>query len=188
MDYKPKGESNSKSQIILIHTSRDAEEYLASLHFRYNLKYDKIPNFLIKKDGEIVKLLSDYEYSGFFDKNEFNEKSIVISLENFGWLEKLPLNNGYINWKGDIYNGDVYEKKWRDYIFWDKYTESQIKSLSDLSKHLLNKFLIPNKVVSNNTKIIGIENYNGITCRSNYSQIYTDLSPAFDFKQLEKLI
>jgi hypothetical protein len=37
-DFNPIGEHKNKRQIILCHTSRDVEEYLTSLKFRYNKK------------------------------------------------------------------------------------------------------------------------------------------------------
>jgi hypothetical protein len=42
-NFKTTGKQKKKKQIILCHTSREVEEYLASLKFRYNSTYDKIP-------------------------------------------------------------------------------------------------------------------------------------------------
>ena len=43
-NFEPLGSNNKKTQIILCHTSRDVEEYLTSLKFRYFGKYNKIPH------------------------------------------------------------------------------------------------------------------------------------------------
>ena len=40
-DFKPLGKQKKKSQIILTHTSRNVENYLASLRYRHNGKYKK---------------------------------------------------------------------------------------------------------------------------------------------------
>ena len=40
-DFKPLGKQKKKSQIILTHTSRNVENYLASLRYRYNGKFDR---------------------------------------------------------------------------------------------------------------------------------------------------
>ena len=187
-NFKPKGKSKKKKQIILCHTSREAGEYLASLKFRYNSKYFKIPNYLITKDGKVLKLLEDYEYSNFFPKDEVNFNSIIISLENLGWLEKKQLSNQYINWKGSIYIKEVFEKKWRDYFFWQPYTEPQFDITAELCLQLIDNFKINKRFIGHNTKIDGVENFEGITTRSNYDKIYTDLNPSFDFEKFLKKI
>jgi N-acetyl-anhydromuramyl-L-alanine amidase AmpD len=186
--FKPLGKNKDKRQIILCHTSREAGEYLASLKFRYNEKYDKIPHYVITKSGETLKLLVDSGYSNFFDDEDINRNSIIICLENLGWLEKKPLTNLYINWKGGIYNDKPYEKKWRDYFFWDLYTEEQIKSLTELCEKLCNDFQIEKKSSGHNTKINGIKEFNGIVSRSNYDERFTDLNPSFNFEKFLKNI
>jgi hypothetical protein len=46
-----------KTLIILCHTSRIGEDYLTSLDFRNNGKYDRLPNYVILKNGTIVEKL-----------------------------------------------------------------------------------------------------------------------------------
>ena len=53
---------------------------------------------------------------------------------------------------------------------------------------LCEKYGIENKCIGTNVKIAGIENYNGVITRSNFDSDYKDVSPAFDFKLLKKLI
>jgi N-acetyl-anhydromuramyl-L-alanine amidase AmpD len=187
-NFKSVGKYKKKTQIILCHTSREVEEYLASLKFRYNSKYDKVPNYVVTRDGKVLQLLSDQSYSNFFDDIITNKLSIIVSLENLGWLEKKPLSNHYINWKGSIYNQQVYEKKWRDYYFWQPYTMEQIKVTAELCKHLTDILNIDKTCVGHNTKIDGIENFEGICSRSNYNSMFTDLNPAFNFETFSKLL
>ena len=186
--FKPTGKYKQKTQIILCHTSREVEEYLASLKFRYNSKYDKIPNYVITREGKVLQLLSDQGYGNFFDDHITNKLSIFVMLENLGWLEKKPLTNHYINWKGSIYNEQVYEKKWRDFYFWQPYTPQQIKMSAELCKHLTETLQIEKTCVGHNTKVDGIENFEGICSRSNYDSNYTDLNPSFNFETFIKFL
>ncbi len=173
--------NKNKKQIVLIHTSREVNEYLTSLKYRHNGNYDKIPNYVIDKEGKILQLLEPDQVSNIFNSKAINENVITISLENLGWLEKEPLKNHYINWIGNIYNGKVFEKHWRDYIFWDTYTKKQIESTIFLCKKLIQEYNIDKKFVGHNTKINGINNFSGIVSRSNYFTESTDLNPSFNF-------
>ena len=187
-NFKTTGKQKKKKQIILCHTSREVEEYLTSLKVRYNSKYDKIPNYIITKEGRILQLLPDEGHSNFFMESNINRNSIIVCLENLGWLEKKPLTNHYINWKGSIYNQEVYEKKWRDFFFWEPYSEAQVKSAAELCLHLTEILKIKKMCVGHNTKIDGVENFEGIVSKSNFDGKYTDLNPSFSFDTFNKLI
>ena len=187
-EFKPTGKQKKKNQIILTHTSRNVHEYLQSLKYRYNGDFKRIPNYIITREGKVIQLLGNTEHSEYFKDPNINRNSIIISLENLGWLQKEPLTNHYINWIGDIYKGNVFEKKWRDYFFWQPYTEEQVQSTNSLCNKLLKEMKIKPQIVEHNTKIAGIEKYVGIVSKSNYDTIYTDLSPAFNFNELLKKI
>jgi len=187
-DFKPAGKQKKKQQIILQHTSRNIEEYLLGLKYRFNGRYKKIPNYVISRDGKILQLLENESHSKIFSEENINRNSIIISLENLGWLEKEPLNNQYVNWIGDIYKGEAYEKKWRDYFFWQPYTETQIEYTAKLCGKILNETGIPSEVVEHNTRINGVEKFRGITSKSNFDSVFTDLSPAFNFETFLKYL
>ena len=187
-EFKPVGKQKKKHQIILTHTSRNINDYLQSLKFRFNGDFKRIPNYIITRDGKIIQLLGNTEHSEYFKDPNINRNSIIISLENLGWLQKEPLTDHYINWIGDIYKGNVFEKKWRDYFFWQPYTEEQLQSVNSLCDKLLKEMKIKPQIVEHNTKIPGIEKYVGIVSKSNFDTNYTDLSPAFNFNELLKNI
>lgn len=187
-NFKTLGKSRDKKQVILCHTSREVGEYLTSLQFRYNGKYDKIPHFTISKKGEIIQLLDERGYSNFFDNETIGKKSVIVMLENLGWLEKKPLTDYHINWNGSIYKGKVFEKKWRDYFFWDPYNDEQILRTSKICSDLCDELQIPKTCVGHNTKVEGMVKFEGISSRSNYDTRFTDLSPAFSFETLLKNI
>jgi N-acetyl-anhydromuramyl-L-alanine amidase AmpD len=187
-NFKAGGKQQKKKQIILTHTSRKVQNYLQSLKYRFNGKYNKIPNFVITKDGRILQLLENYEHTNYFSEPNINRNGIIISLENLGWLQKEPLKDFYINWIGDIYDGIPFERKWRDYFFWDPYTENQITSLVGLTKNLFKEMKIESNIIGYNTKINGVERYEGLVTRSNFDVNFTDVSPAFNFEKLIKKI
>lgn len=184
-NFKTTGKQKKKKQIILCHTSREVKEYLTSLKVRYNSKYDKIPNYVIAKNGTILQLLPDDGHSNFFLNSNINRNSIIICLENLGWLEKKPLSNEFINWNGSIYNGNAYEKKWRDLYFWDPYTEIQNEMLFQLCLKIINSNKINKKFVGTNIVQREFENYSGILTRSNLSSLYTDLNPSFNYYEFK---
>ena len=187
-NLKSIGKHKKKTQIILVHTSRNHQDYLKSLIYRFNGKNPKLPHYLINREGKTYQILSNNEYSKYFSDENLNKYSIIICLENLGWLEKEPLSNQYVNWIGDIYNGFVYEKKWRDYFFWQPYTEEQINSTVELTKKIFEGTSIKKSVIGHNTKINGIEKFEGVVTRSNYDSESTDVNPSFDFEIFLKKI
>jgi hypothetical protein len=187
-NFTESGTHENKTQIILCHTSRGVEEYLTSLNLRFNERYNKIPNYVVTREGRVLELLSETSYSNLFTNIDVNKNSIVISLENLGWLEKKPLKNYYINWKGSIYNEQVYEKKWRDFFFWQPYTNSQIEKTVNLCLQIAESRQIKKRFIGHNTKVDGVETFNGIVTRSNFDTKFTDLNPSFDFVNFTKKI
>ena len=193
LDIKNYGEfsfdqNDEKIQIILVHTKRNLLPYLQGLKYRFNKKNKRVPHFIITKKGEILQLLKINDTSQYFNNQKVDKQSIIVSFENLGWLEKVPLKMSYINWVGDIYNGEVYNKKWRDRVFWDLYTETQIHNSVCLCKFLIKKLNIEKQVIGHNTKIEHPDKFHGILTRSNYEETSTDLSPHFNFEEFEKKI
>lgn len=182
------GKQKKKNQIILTHTTRDVEEYLTSLKYRMNGKFNRMPHYVVSKDGTVIKTLNDEAYSNYFQEININRNSIIICLENLGWLEKVPLKDQYTNWIGNIYKGVPYEKKWRDYFLWDPYTEAQMLSTAELCINLIKENKIERKCVGHNTQIEGIEKFGGIVSHSNFNKNFTDVSPGFNFEEFVKYI
>jgi len=187
-NFKPLGKQKKKYQIILSHSSRDINNYLCSLKYRYNGAYNRIPNYVVTKNGEIIQLLKNEEHSQFHSKININRNSITIVLENLGWLQKEPLKDYYVNWIGDIYKGKTYDKKWRDYYFWHPYTEEQVNSTVELCKTLFEDMSIKRQSIGHNTKINGSNKFEGVVTKSNFDTNYTDVSPAFNFEEFLKKI
>jgi len=187
-NFKTEKKLKEKGQIILCHTSREIGEYLISLKFRNSGKYDKLPHYVITRDGKLLEILSPNYSSNYLVDKGIKKQHIIVCLENLGWMNKKPLSDTFLNWIGNIYKDKVYEKKWRDYFLWQPYTDIQVDKTVELCKELCEKFSIPNKFVGHNTKIDGIENFKGIVSRSNFNSRFTDLSPAFPFETFKTKI
>jgi N-acetyl-anhydromuramyl-L-alanine amidase AmpD len=177
-----------KRQILLTHTHRDINNYMMGIKYRYNGKPIRLPHYLITRNGVIIKLIDDLLNGNFVNNETINRNSIVISLENLGWLEKEPIKLHYINWIGDIYNEKIVQRKWRDYNYWQPYTDIQIENTVELCKEISKNNNIPLNCVGHNTKIKGVEDFYGIITRSNFDNMATDLSPAFNFENFINLL
>ena len=178
-------EENDKKQILLCHTSRPLKYYLKSINYRLNNQFDRVPHYLISEKGGIIKNYSERKYSNFMLNPNIDKNVIIVCLENLGWLRYKEKEDKYVNWVGDEYNGDIFNKRWRDKTFWSTYSENQIDSLSKLLNYLSVEFEIPLNFVGHNVTVDDISDFVGVTCKSNYSQLWTDVSPAFDFEKLK---
>ena len=181
-------EGLEKTQIVLTHTSRNLFDYMVSIKFRFGGKPIRLPHYIIGREGKVIKLLDDTSNGSFTNNDRINNKGIVISLENLGWLEKEPLKPHHINWIGNIYKEKVIDRKWRDYFFWEPYTDIQLEKTAELCKEISKKCDIKLNCVGHNTKVKGVESFLGILTRSNFDEFATDISPAFDFEKFNNLL
>lgn len=177
-----------KKQIVLTHTSRPLLDFVVSLKHRFNGNPIRLPHYLVGRDGKILQITDDHTNSNYTSNLSVNNKSIVICLENLGWLEKVSLKTYHTNWIGNIYKEKVFDRKWRDYFFWEPYTDIQLEKTAELCKNLCEKHNIELRCVGHNTKVKGIESFLGIITKSNFDDFATDLSPAFDFEKFNKLL
>lgn len=181
--YKRK---TKKTQILLFDTQRRFDDYVNKLIYRYDGKYEDIPHYIVTKLGKIYNIFdSDYSSKTFYDNN-FDKKIVKVALENLGWLNKNTITGVLNNWIGDIYRGEPYVKNWRNKFYWDAYPSMQIESLNDLINFLCDKHSIPNNFVPSNGFLENIINFEGISCKSNFSNIYTDINPSFNFSGFTK--
>jgi len=173
-----------KYQIMVYNTGRSKDLFYEKLKNRNCGKYHQTPHYLIDIKGNIDNLIPEMYYSDILDNASLDNKVISVCLENLGWLRKSPETNNYINWIGDIYNGDVSEKKWRNHIFWANYTDKQYKSLKDLLKKICERNDIPYTSPGHNVKIDGVESICGVVSKSNYAEKWTDVNPSFEFDKI----
>lgn len=176
-----------KKQIVLAHSSTTHENMISKWYNRLNNIYTKTAAFSIKKDGTIYQHFDPIYCSNFLDTIDLNKKSIIILLENEGWLAKHFEKDEYINWYGNIYNNpdEVVEIKWRKRIYWVPYTSEQYESTLFLVNKLCDDFFIPKVVTQNNILVDNLNDYTGVLYRSNLTQRYTDLNPTWKFESFK---
>jgi N-acetyl-anhydromuramyl-L-alanine amidase AmpD len=152
---------------------------------RRNGNYTKTSAFSINTDGTIHQHFDPKYYADFLG-NEQDKCNISITLVNQGWL-KLNELNVYVDWLGHIYSKsiDPIEKNWRNQRYWARYTNEQMGSLKELLNDLCKEFNIENKVIDHNVYDENVDIFKGVTFRSNYSKITTDVSPAFEIEKIK---
>jgi hypothetical protein len=170
-----------KNQILLFDTFRRADDYILKLKHRRNGKYPNLPHFIITKLGIVYNVFDTDFYSDTFGDKEIDKKIIKIAIENLGWLSKNTITGILHNWIGDPYRAEPHVKNWRNYCFWDVYTEPQFMSIVTLCNNLCEKHNITKQIVKSQGLYNNADKINGIVCKSNFSDIYTDINPSFDF-------
>ena len=175
-----------KKFIVFGNTLNHEMKHFFGWQHRMNGSYKKTAAYTITKDGSIYEHFNPKYHSEYFERKTLNPKSIVVLLENDGWLLKDEKKNVFLTWIGDIYNGkEVFEKKWRGQSYWSPYTDNQINSAIELSKMLCKDFNIPFSAISHNTKVDRIVDYQGILYKSNLEKYYTDINPSWDFTRFK---
>jgi N-acetyl-anhydromuramyl-L-alanine amidase AmpD len=172
---------SKKTQIFLYDTQRRMDDFLSKIKYRLNGKYDDVPHYVISKLGVVYQLFDTDHSSNTFNDPQIDKKQIKIAVENLGWLNKDTITGVLYNWIGDPYRGEPHIRNWRNYYFWDVYSETQLKSLSELCDELCDKHKIIKKVVPSHGYLENASNFTGIVCKSNFSSIYTDINPSFNF-------
>jgi hypothetical protein len=174
-----------KKQIVIGHTNNREMKHFVGWQKRHNGQHKKTAAFTIDAAGVVYQHFDPKYQSKYFDKLEQNTKSIIILLENDGWLTRKSVNDVFYNWKGDIYNGTVVGKLWRGYKMWAQYNDKQVESCVELVNKLCDEFFIPNIAMSHNTKIDDLSDFQGIVYKSNIEKYYNDLSPAWNCEEFK---
>jgi hypothetical protein len=175
---------SKKTQILLYDTQRKVDDFFQKIKCRRNGKYEDIPHFVVSKSGVIYEVFDTNSSSVTYQNPNIDRKLIKVAIENLGWLNKNAITGIYSNWIGDPYRTEPYIKNWRNYFFWDIYTEEQQLKVSELCDYLCEKHNIFKQHVPSQGYIENISKFNGIVCKSNFSNIYTDINPSFNFRTL----
>ena len=181
IDLKVHKKKSKKTQIFLYDTQRRIDDFFNKIKHRRNGNYEDIPHYVVSKLGVIYQLFDTDHSSNTFSDPQIDKKQIKIAVENLGWLNKNTITGVLNNWIGDPYRGEPHIRNWRNYYFWDIYTETQLKSLSDLCNELCDKHKIIKQSVPSHGYLENASNFRGIVCKSNFSSIYTDINPSFNF-------
>jgi len=177
------GRKYKKKQILLYDTKRRIDDFVSKLKYRKDGKYEDIPHFIVSKMGDIYQVLHMDYSSVTFGDHELDRKQIKIAVENLGWLQKNTITGYYSNWIGDPHRTEPFIRSWRDKFYWDRYTDQQTESIVNLCEYICEEKQIDKRVVSSHGYIEKIDKFKGIVCKSNFSNIYTDINPSFNFKK-----
>lgn len=175
-----------KTKIVIGNTFSNNMNHFKGWQKRINGNYKKTSHFTVDINGKIYQHFDTKYYSDFTNINNLDKQIISVSIENKGWLLKNTENNQFIDWLGNIYKGNVFEKKWRNFNYWIPYNNKQIKSVLLLLKDICLNNNISLDIIGHNTKIDLFENYSGILYRSNFDKYNTDLNPNWDFEEIKK--
>ena len=171
-----------KTQIFLYDTQRRSDDFIMKLKYRCDGKYDDIPHYIVIKTGKIIKIFNSNYSSKTFGSTDIDKKLVKVALENLGWLNKNTITGVLYNWIGDPYRSEPYVKKWRDYYFWDPYTEEQLTALVQLCEEISKEHKIPYQTVPGQGYLSNVRKFTGIVCKSNFLNIYTDINPSLNFE------
>jgi len=175
---------SKKTQILLYDTQRRVDDFIQKIKYRKNGNYQDIPHFVITKLGMVYQLFDSNYTSNTFDNPSLDRKQIKIAIENLGWLNKNTITGSYSNWIDDPYRSEPLIKNWRNHYYWDKYNDIQMEKVSELCEFLCDKHQIFKQHVPSQGYLENISKFNGIVCKSNFSNIYTDINPSFNFRIL----
>lgn len=173
---------SKKTQILLYDTQRRVDDFINKIRYRKNGGYEDVPHFVVSKLGMVYKLFDPNHSSKTFYNPQVDKKQIKIAIENLGWLNKNTITGVLNNWIGDPYRSEPHIRNWRNYYFWDKYNDSQMESLSQLCEDLCEEHGIFKQIVPSQGYLENVSNFKGIVCKSNFSNIYTDINPSFNFR------
>ena len=173
---------SKKTQILLYDTQRRVDDYISKIKYRKNGNFEDIPHFIVSKLGYVYQLFDTNFSSNTFNDATIDRKMIKVAIENLGWLNKDTITGVLYNWIGDPYRGEPHIRSWRNHYYWDKYEDIQLESLSNLCNDLCDKHNIFKQTVPGHGFIENVSNFKGIVCKSNFSSIYTDINPSFNFE------
>jgi N-acetyl-anhydromuramyl-L-alanine amidase AmpD len=173
---------SKKTQILLYDTQRRIDDFVNKIKHRKNGNFEDIPHFIVSKLGQVYQVFDTNYSSNTFNNPYKDNRMIKIAIENLGWLNKNTITGVLNNWIGDPYRSEPYIRNWRNYYFWDKYNEFQTEAIYELCNDLCEKHNIFKQTVPSQGYIENASNFKGIVCKSNFSTIYTDINPSFNFE------
>lgn len=181
----------NKNKIVIGNTLTTKMSHIDLWKNKLNGAFKGVPAYVISTEGQIYQHFNPKYYSEIIKMGNNDREIVSILLENEGWLTKDYQKNELLTWCGNIYNkedGPVANIKWRGKIRWTPYAQPQMDSLVQLTEYLIERFNINRYVSEHNTKILDIEEKEGIYYRSNYNINYMDVSPTFNFKEYKTKI
>jgi len=180
---------NKKTQIILGGSLRkDSNHILHLINKDFGLT-KKWPTYSICRNGIIYQHYDPTFYGDYMGIKEIDKKSISVVLENMGMLFYDTNKEHFVNWINEICDDElVFEKLWKNFRYWENYTDQQYESLAILCEFLFKECGVERDGLGFNVHDQDSIGYKGILTRSNIDSDYTDLNPSFNFQKLFKLL
>lgn len=179
-----------KTKICLLSTLLPEMKHIDRLSLSKTPFLKNAPTFTINEDGTIYQHFECDYYSEVTDNIKLNEAVISIALVNNGWLSFDAEEDTFKSWSNVVIDKEqVFEKVYREYRYWEQYTDKQQKSTLELCIYLCEKYNIKKDIVSHLfTYDEDILLYNGIFLRNNVLNMNTCINPSFDMKKFYKAI
>lgn len=184
------GTKSNKTQIILGGSLRKDSNYIKHLKIKDNGNTKRWCTYTITREGKIYEHYDSKNlYTDYMGVKEIDKKSISIVLENMGMVFFDNSREAFVNWIDEICNEKmVYERQWKSYRYWEKYTDEQYDSLANLCTTLCKDHNIRLDCVGHNVFDPDAVDFEGIVTRSNIDSDYTDLNPSFDYQKFLKML
>lgn len=182
-----KGKYN-KTQIIIASSLRKDNHHLVRLKHKDFGKTKRWNTFTISRDGTVYQHYDPKSYTDFMGIKQADKQSISIVLENMGYLTHTP-KGSYVNWLNEICDeGNIFEKKWMGYNFWEKYTNAQMDAVVKLCNKLCDEFEIEKNVIEFKNYHKDILKFKGIVFRSNYFEESVDVNPDISIEKFSEML
>ena len=188
---------STKMQIVLHHTVSAVGKYIDD-YFKEDKGKSKIAvAYVVDKDGTVFQLFDPQYWAWHIGKGSSqgnNRHSIAIELVNEGPLYKRDDESFYwwidsANPRGKYrYNDLAVEGEYRGFSWWASYTKEQVDSLGLLLPYLLDRFNIRPEFVNTRDYDSKYLFFKGIVMHVNLRADKTDLSPAFDLNNVERIL
>jgi len=184
------GTKTNKTQIILGGSLRKDSNYIKHLKIKDNGFTKRWCTYTVSRDGKIYEHYDPQNlYTDYMNVKEIDKKSISIVLENMGMLYFDNTREAFVNWIDEICDEKmVYERQWKNYRYWEKYTDQQYDALANLCTNLCKEHKIRLDCVGHNVFDPDAIDFEGIVTRSNIDSDYTDLNPSFDYQKFLKML
>ena len=182
-DYNYYHTKHKKNQIILAGSLRKKNFHIKRLQKKDYGKTKKWNTFTISREGTIYQHFDPKCYTDFMVEKEIDKHSISIVLENMGFVFYDYDTSKFLNWAHEICEENlVFEKSWKNYLYWENYSDEQFDATSKLCEYLCERYRIPLDSLGFNVHHADTHRFKGIVTRSNFNIDYTDLNPSFNFR------
>lgn len=160
-------DTENKKRVVLMNTpSPDFNFVRLSLN---------APHYYITKNGLTYQIFNS---DVCLNTMVYNEGNIYVAFENLSMVTKK--GGKYYNIFEKKYLQEPYEKAWKGYKYWDKYTDNQYLALNEL----LPIFNIKGNVKNTLEYMPNIVGFDGICSRANFSSLFYDVTPSFEFERI----